>query len=87
MVNQNPELFDKFREIHDKYREDPNIYQDEFNRIGEEVQDVIRRFENMLCSHSQNSGFGKYSTNLSDKFQAQVKLVFPKINSIGLKRS
>lgn len=84
MLSQNQALFDSFRQVHDNYSKDPQKYQAEFNEVGEQVLDVVRRYENRLCNNSQNSGFGKFSTHLSDKFQSQVKAAFPKINLVGL---
>lgn len=84
MVSQNQDLFDQFREIHSKYESDPQKYQDEFNQIGYDVQDVVGRFENMLCSQTEGSGKGKFSSALAEKFQAEIKKEFPKYNQIGM---
>jgi hypothetical protein len=83
MLKQNKELFEKFRIIHDQYALNPTKNRDEFNTLGRDVQDVIRRTENLLCSKSESSGYSKYSTQLSEKFQAEIRKMFPKINSIG----
>lgn len=83
MISQNKELFDSFKEVHEHYLQDPQKWQQQFNEIGRDVQDIIRRYENMLCSKTEGSGYGKYSTNLSEKFQAEVKKAFPKIDFIG----
>jgi hypothetical protein len=37
----------------------------------------------MLCAGSENGGYGKFSTKLSEKFQALILKNFPKYNSIG----
>lgn len=84
MLKQNEELFAQFREIHKKYEEDPQKYQDEFNQIGYDVQDVVGRFENMLCSQTEGSGKGKFSSALAEKFQAEIKKEFPKYTMIGM---
>lgn len=83
MLKQNKEIFDKFKDIHDKFASDPNTYKDEFNEIGRDVQDIIRRYENRLCGHSESSGYSKFTTNLADKFQQKVREAFPKIDAIG----
>lgn len=83
MLEQNQEMFKVFREVHDEYTNDPQRYQELFNEIGRDVQDVVRRYENMLCSHSEGSGYGKFSTKLSEKFQARIVKEFPKYNAIG----
>ncbi len=87
MLEHNKELFDCFREIHDKFALDPEPNRDKFNEIGRDIQDVMRRYENILCGKSESSGYSKFSTNLADKFQAEVKSIFPKINSIGVIKS
>ena len=83
MLQQNKELFDSFREIHDKYTAEPDKYHDSFNEVGRDIQDVVRRYENRLCSGTENGGFGKFSTKLSEKFQSLIVKTFPKYNHIG----
>lgn len=85
MLNQNKVLFEEFKKIHDNFVEDPQTYKEKFNEIGQDVLDVIRRYENRLCSHSESSGYGKFSSNLADKFQEEIKTHFSKINSVGMK--
>lgn len=84
MLEQNKELFDDFRQIHDRYALNPALYQKEFNEKGEEIQAVIRQYENRLCQSSENSGYGKFTTNLSDKFQEEIRAEFPEIDNLGL---
>ena len=84
MLKQNADLFDRFRSVHSKYEKDPNKFQDEFNQVGYDVQDVVGRFENMLCSNTEGSGKGKFSSALSEKFLAEIKKEFPKYNMIGM---
>lgn len=87
MLDKNSELFNEFKKIHDLYEVDPAKYQKQFDEIGRDVQDVIRRYENILCGKSEGSGYSKFSTQLADKFHAQIKSVFPKIDCIGLEVS
>jgi len=84
MLSQNKELFDKFRVVHKAYELDPKSNQTEFNEIGRDVQDVARDWENRLCSQSEKSSYGKFSTTLSDKFWDEIRKDFPKIDHIGL---
>lgn len=84
MVTQNQELFKNFSEVHARYNPDTKSGQTEFNDLGRDVQDVIRDWEDRLCSHSENTKFGKFSTQLSDKFWAEIRKAFPKIDHIGL---
>lgn len=87
MLEQNRELFDEFISVHNEYVQDPEKWQQRFNEVGGIVQDVIRKYENRLCARSGNTGYGKYTIALADKFQAVVKRFFPKINMIGLEVS
>lgn len=85
MLTYHQELFDAFRLIHDKYALDPEKYQQEFNDKGEEVLVVMRKYENMLCNNSEGSRYGKFSSNLADKFREEVRTYFSKIDFIGMK--
>jgi len=84
MLSLNEEAFAKFKVVHDKYAADAGAHQKEFNEIGRDIQDIIRDWEDRLCSHSENSGYGKFSSTLSDKFWEEIRKVFPKIDHIGL---
>jgi len=84
MRYQNKQAFDSFKEIHDQFAMQPNKWREEFNEKGEEIQMIIRRYENQLCSHSENGGFGKFTGNLSEKFWGEIRKVFPKIDEIGV---
>jgi hypothetical protein len=83
MIAQNKQNFDNFKVIHDNFIEDPEKYRAEFNENGRNIQDIVRVYENRLCSQSEGSGYGKFSTKLADKFQAEVKSMFPKFDHIG----
>lgn len=85
MMEYNKKNFDEFKIIHDKYQNIPEKFQDEFNEKGEEILRIIRKYENLLCSSSETSGFGKYSSNLANKFWSLIRKSFPKIDFIGIK--
>lgn len=85
MIEENKELFNKFREIHEKYVEDESTNQEEFNKQGEKVFEVIRKYELLLTSKSEGGQYGKFSSNLADKFMEQVRSVFPRIDFVGVK--
>lgn len=87
MLTQNIDLFEQFKKVHDSYIKNPNQYKNEFDQLGFEIQDVIRRYENILCGKSENGGYGRFTSNLSEKFHQEVKKIFPKIDSIGLEIS
>lgn len=87
MVSDNKEMFENFMDIHDHYVMEPNKYQKQFNDYGKEILEIVQDYENRLCSKSEGSGYGRYSTALSEKFREEVKKHIPKINSIGLIQS
>lgn len=84
MLESHEELFNGFKEIHDQYNHDTKKLQKEFNEEGEKVLALIRRYENMLCNHSEGGKYGKFSSKLSDKFWESIRKKFPKIDFVGL---
>ena len=84
MLSENKQVFDEFKLIHDAYTLNPDNNQDKFNLEGEKVLEVIRDYENRLCANTERGVYNKYSTNLSEKFQQEVKKHFPMIDCIGL---
>jgi hypothetical protein len=83
MVEYNAGVFTDFKALSEKYTEDPISNQEELNELGEKVLRIVRRYENMLCGKSENSGYGKYSSNLSDKFWGMVREYLPEIDDVG----
>jgi t-SNARE complex subunit (syntaxin) len=84
MIEENQGLFDEFRIIHDKYSQDNEKYQSELNRTGEKVQEVVKEYENRVCANTERS-FSQYSANLAEKFQNEIRNIFPMIDFIGVK--
>jgi len=84
MLEANKELFDSFKKLHDQYALDEEKWQDKFNQEGEKVLTLIHEWENKLCNQSEKAGYGNYTTNLAEKFQAEVKRLFPMIDHIGI---
>lgn len=87
MIETNKELFEKFETIHHKYALSQEAHQGEFNKIGGEVMEVVREFEDKLCNRSESNGYGKYSSNLAEKFQNEVRKLYPHIDSVGIIRT
>lgn len=87
MLKESEGLLSEFKLLHDKYETDPDSYQDQYNKEGEAVLALVQKYENMLTSHTENSGYGKYAVNLSEKFRMAVKSLFPKLDFIGIKRA
>lgn len=85
MLDKYPRQFTRFKEVHDNYALDPDKWKDLFNIEGEMVMEIIREWERRLCSHSERGQYGKFSSNLADKFMDQVRAFFPKIDFVGVK--
>ncbi len=85
MLEVHADLFKEFKVVHDAYLLDPQKWQQAFNEKGREIIPVIARWENSLCSRSESGKYGVFSSNLADKFRNEVKIHFPKIDSIGVK--
>ncbi|HWA51672.1 MAG TPA: hypothetical protein VG895_01295 [Patescibacteria group bacterium] len=86
MIANNKELFDEFKQIHDRYGLEEEKLQKEFNEIGAKVQTVIRQWEDKLCGRSEGSGYASYSGGLAQKFQDEVRKMFPLIDNVGIIR-
>lgn len=84
MVEQNRELFEEFEWVHQNYVKSPQKWQRTFNMVGEKVLEVVRKYEDILCRKSEGAGFGKFSSNLAEKFQEELRIHFPKFNYIGI---
>jgi len=84
MLDQHIDLFKAFDEIHALYVLDPDANQKRFNEEGEKILDVIREYENRLCSRSQTTGYAAYTARLAEKFQELVKSRYPKIDHVGV---
>lgn len=79
-----PDEFNDFSNIHAKYSQDQDRYKADFDRIGKPILDIISRTENKLCSKMEQSGRGKYSAHLAEKFRQEVKSMFPLIDMVGV---
>lgn len=86
MLDENKELFDQFKIIHDKYTQDDVKFQSELNRIGEKVLSVVKEYENRVCANTERS-YSQYSANLAEKFQNEIRRIFPMFDFIGVKIS
>lgn len=84
MVSENKEAFDKFTRIHFEYSIDQDNNQEKFNKEGGAILKIIHGWEDKLCRKSEKAGFGSYTVNLAEKFQAEVKSHFPLIDRIGI---
>lgn len=85
MTDDHKELFESFKKLHDEYGLNENGLQEKFNKEGEKIMDIVREYENRLCSNTERGMYNKFSTNLAEKFQNEVRKHFPLIDHIGLK--
>lgn len=84
MLKDNGKIFDSFKNLHDNYALNPESHQQEFNVQGEKVLEIIREYENRLCTDTERGGYSKYSAQLAEKFQNEVRVHFPMIDRIGI---
>lgn len=84
MLKENEELFGNFRKLNDQYAINPETVKSEFNRVGETVVSIIRKYEDRLCRSTENSQYNKFSSQLSEKFWNDVRVLFPKIDFVGV---
>ena len=85
MLDENANLFKEFQIVHDKYTNNQKKYQDDLNRVGEKVRDVIKEYESRVCANTERGMYSSYSGNLAEKFQNEVRKVYPMIDFIGIK--
>lgn len=83
MVEQNKVLFDEFKKLHDNYDKDPTKYQNEFEEKRSYMTLLIQRYISRLCMKMESGKYGKFSSNLADKFWQEVRLHFPKIDEMS----
>ena len=84
MLEFHKKEFDEFGAIHDEYALNEDNLQNEFNKAGEKIMPIIREWENRLCSQSDKAGYGGFTSKLAEKFQSELKKIFPKIDQLGI---
>ena len=84
MLTENKEAFDEFAKVHFEYSADQTTMQNKFNEVGYKITEIVHDYENRLCSNTERGMYNKYSSGLSEKFQALVKSHFPLIDHVGL---
>jgi len=85
MIDDNKSIFESFKKLHDEYGLNENTLQEKFNKEGEKILDIVRDYENRLCTNTERGIYNKFSTNLAEKFQNEVRKHFPLIDHVGLK--
>ena len=85
MIDRNKEFFDSFGRLHFEYENDQEGLQDKFNEEGMKALEYIREYEDRLCNQSERGGYSKYTGNLAEKFQGEVRKNYPLIDNVGIK--
>jgi hypothetical protein len=65
---------------------DPEVWQEKLNETGKDIIPLVQRWENNLCSKSEGGKYGKFSSGLADKFWTEVRVHFPKIDYVGMRK-
>ena len=87
MWDDHREQLEGFRETHDLFQQDRAKYSQEFNEKGKPVMDILREYEDRLCSGMERGMYGKYSDKVAEKFWQRVKKDFPLIELVGVEVS
>lgn len=82
MLDMHQDLFKNFKQTHDNYAENAEEWKDKFHEEGKEANLIIQRYINKLCMKMESGKYGKFSSNLADKFWEEVRKYFPKIDEI-----
>lgn len=86
MMAENKETFIIFKLLNDSLDNSPNdsVKRAEFNKLGEKILEIVKKYEDILCGRTETSHFGKYSANLSEKFWGELRKNFSLIDEIGV---
>jgi hypothetical protein len=85
MIDENQQLFTDFKEIHDGYKTDRKTWSKRFHEEGKKVVEIVRDWEQRLCSGMERGNNAVYSSKLSEKFWGEVKKLFSHIELVGVK--
>lgn len=83
MLEENADLFGRFKGIHELYSKDKKTHQAIFNDEGKVIVEIVRQWEKRLCGHMEKGNNGVYSARLAEKFWAEVRSLFPLIDFVG----
>lgn len=84
MLEDNKGLFETFQKLHSEYTLNPDTLQEKFNKEGGKVLEVVREYERRLCANQERGMYNKFSAQLAEKFQNEVRKHFPMIDHVGL---
>src|SRR5690348_11684578 len=84
MIAQHKSEFEEFLKVHELFKTDQKKWSAKFNELGKPILEHVLAAEKRLCSKTENSGYGNYSTKLSEKFREEVKKHIPLVDFIGV---
>ncbi len=87
VVAAHKEEFEEFSRVHNLYKVNQRQNSKRFNEFGKRIREYLDIAVDRLCSKTEGSGKGVFSTNLSEKFWAEVKKDYPLIDFVGVEFS
>lgn len=82
LFEEEKELFQEFKKIHDNYIKNNKQFEKDFNKLGSEVLKKLKHHEDVLCAQTERGRYNKFSSQLSEKYWAEVKKHFSAIDSV-----
>jgi len=85
MTDDHKDFFESFGRLHFEYDNNKEGLQDKFNEEGAKAMELIREYEDRLCSQSERGGYSRYTSSLAEKFQGEIRKHYPLIDNVGIK--
>ena len=85
MVEAHTEQFSAFKVVHDGYQTERKVWSAQFHALGKPLVEIIRDWEQRLCSSMERGKFAAYSNKVSEKFWDEIRKVYPLIDRVGVK--
>lgn len=85
MMDQHQTEFNAFQAVHDGYKTDRKKWSQQFHSDGKRLIDIIREWEERLCSGMERGQNAVYSSKVSEKFWDEIKKRFSHIELVGVK--
>ena len=87
IMKEHEDLFANFAQVHAAYSDNAKENQAVFNKVGEQVVELLRDGERTLCGKTEKGNNAVFSAKLADKYWKEVKAFFPLIDFVGAKIS
>jgi DnaJ-class molecular chaperone len=82
MVDKNSEIFSSFVKAYENISDSDS--RKAFNKIGDQVNELLIQYVNELCRSVDGSKFSKYGSRLEDQFRNYARSIYPMIDEIGV---